>query len=240
MFPFLIPSVVAAFLLWNTSTCHSIRARHSSRCTEDAGHGSLAISRTVPRFGISEMLGATAAFALLMGVGRFRFEFILQGMAIEVWFIVQFLLSCRAIPAYVTMMVCLFFVGFEDPRSEEVFVNLLVVASALTFFSLRLMNHLGTTLCAGNVMNRPKPGHGCATVFFWTLAGGIVTSVVFMIGLFAYSELVTDGKFLATPTAHGAWGPTTGMLVMTLGAPAAMLIGFVTTALIAAKRNPHW
>lgn len=155
IFPFLIPTIIAVILIWNTRTSHLIRQRNSNTCTDDSKKEPLGGASTGFRFGISEMLGATAAIALLMGVGRLSFEFIGQGVGVAVWFLVAFMLSCQAIPAAITMLICLFFLGFEDPRPDEAVLALLAVTTTMTFCWLRLMNHLGSVV--GNQKQEQPP-----------------------------------------------------------------------------------
>lgn len=83
-------------------------------------------------------------------------------------------------------------------------------------------------------MRNTKPG--CGTILCWSLSLGLVFPVLFAVGLFAYSELITDGMLLDPPRGHGAWGITEGQLVFVLGTPAALIAGIVVGAVIGAKR----
>ena len=85
-------------------------------------------------------------------------------------------------------------------------------------------------------MTDDRLGHGCVKVSCWSLLVGIGAAACFAVGLIAYSELWTDGEFLNGPNAHGAFGPTTGSLVLILGTPVVLLVGMVIGFVIGANR----
>ena len=86
-------------------------------------------------------------------------------------------------------------------------------------------------------MRDTKPTSSCAATIGWSLLCGFGLATLFAVGMFGFAYVFPETGFLATPTAHGAYGVPPGSYVLLLGTPILFVVGMLIGATIASSRS---